>query len=137
MSKLTDVGVGVVDTVADVVAIPYNLVAGLALGIIAPIAGIAAAIAGVRLLTGKMPMLSMQQEPGQECSLLLTLVPPEQAGEMFAAQKEQIGGEISHMQSEIRAIVEEAKAEAKRTSPQPQGPWAPEDPDEFIPRSAG
>lgn len=109
-------GLPVLSTVADVLAIPYNLLAGLILGLIAPIAAIVAMIAGVRLLTGKMPFVSLVRDPGQERSLALTLVPPEKAGEMFAVQKEEFTGEISRLQKEIRAIVEEAKAEAGKAA---------------------
>ena len=99
--------------IVDVLAIPYNLLAGLILGFIAPIAAIAAVVAGVRLLTGKMPFLSMQKALDQDRSLALTLIPPEQVKERFEEQKDEIGSELVSMQKEIRAIIEEAKAEAK------------------------
>lgn len=109
---------GALGTIADVLAIPYNVMAGLILGFIAPVAAIAAVVAGVRLLTGKMPFLSMQKAPGQDRSLALTLIPPEQVKERFAEQKEEISGELVGMQKEIRAIIEEARAEAKRSAGQ-------------------
>jgi Skp family chaperone for outer membrane proteins len=109
-------GMGVVGTIAGILAIPYNLLAGLILGFVAPIAAIAAIVASVRFLTGKMPFLSMQEAPGQERSLALTLVPPEQVKERFEEQKEEIAAELTRMQQEIRAIVEEAKAEAKHSA---------------------
>jgi len=104
--------------IVDVLAIPYNLLAGLILGFIAPIAAIAAVVAGVRLLTGKMPFLSMQKAPDQDRSLALTLIPPEQVKERFEEQKDEIGSELVSMQKEIRAIIEEAKAEAKGSAGQ-------------------
>jgi len=107
---------GVVGTIVDVLAIPYNLIAGLILGFVAPIAAIAAMVGGVRLMTGKMPFISMQKTPGQDRSLALNLIPPEQVKERFEEQKEEISGELAHMQQEIRAIVEEAKAEAKKSA---------------------
>lgn len=119
-------GMGVVGTIAGILAIPYNLLAGLILGFVAPIAAIAAMVAGVRLLTGKMPFLSMQKEPGQERSLALTLVPPEQVKERFEEQKEEIAAELTRMQQEIRAIVEEAKAEARQTATETAPPMGEE-----------
>lgn len=107
---------GALGTVVDVLAIPYNLLAGLILGLVIPIAAIAAAVAGVRLLTGKMPFVALSGEGTPERSLAVSLVPPEQAGEMFAVQKEKMGGEIARMQTEIRKIVEEARAEASRAA---------------------
>jgi len=116
-------GFGVLGTIADVLAIPYNLMAGLILGFIAPIAAIAAMVAGVRLITGKMPFISMQKAPGQDRSLALNLIPPEQVKERFEEQKEELGEELSHMKQEIQAIIEEAKAEARRAAGQvsPEG----------------
>ena len=108
---------GVVGAIADVLAIPYNLLAGLILGFVAPIAAIAAMVAGVRLLTGKMPFLSMQKAPGQDRSLALSLIPPEQVKERFEEQKIEIGGELANMQKEIRAIIEEAKQSAGQALP--------------------
>ncbi|NLF10392.1 MAG: hypothetical protein GX597_01240, partial [Anaerolineaceae bacterium] len=114
---------GVLGSVADVLAIPYNLMAGLILGFIAPIAAIAAMVAGVRLITGKMPFISMQKAPGQDRSLALNLIPPEDVKDRFEEQKEEIGEELSHMKQEIQAIIEEAKAEARRAAGQisPEG----------------
>lgn len=116
-------GMGVLGTIADVLAIPYNLMAGLILGFIAPIAAIAAMVAGVRLITGKMPFISMQKAPGQDRSLALNLIPPEQVKERFEEQKEELGEELSHMKQEIQAIIEEAKADARRAAGQvgPEG----------------
>lgn len=118
MSSSEEGGMGVLGAIADILAIPYNLIAGLILGFIAPIAAIAAMVAGVRLITGKMPFISMQKVPGQDRSLALNLIPPEQVKERFEEQKEEISGELAHMQHEIRAIIEEAKTEAKRAASQ-------------------
>ena len=120
MSSSEESGMGVLGTIAGVLAIPYNLIAGLILGFIAPIAAIAAMVAGVRLITGKMPFISMQKAPGQDRSLALNLIPPEQVKERFEEQKVEIAGELEHMQKEIRAIVEEAKAEAKQAAARAQ-----------------
>ncbi|MFN2225366.1 MAG: hypothetical protein ACK2UY_03655 [Anaerolineae bacterium] len=96
----------------DILAIPYNLLSGFIVGAMVPIAAIAAIVAGIRLLTGKMPFLS-QQEGDEEHYLTLSLVPPEEAQERFAEQKEQIGGEINRLRTEIQAILQEAKAETE------------------------
>ncbi len=123
MHRSEESGMGVLGSVADVLAIPYNLMAGLILGFIAPIAAIAAMVAGVRLITGKMPFISMQKAPGQDRSLALNLIPPEDVKDRFEEQKEEIGEELSHMKQEIQAIIEEAKAEARRAAGQisPEG----------------
>lgn len=96
----------------DILAIPYNLLSGFVVGAMMPVAAIAAIVAGIRLLTGKMPFLS-QQGGEEEHYLTLSLVPPEEAQERFAEQKEQIGGEINRLRSEIQAILQEAKAETE------------------------
>lgn len=123
MHRSEESGMGVLGSVVDVLAIPYNLMAGLILGFIAPIAAIAAMVAGVRLITGKMPFISMQKAPGQDRSLALNLIPPEDVKDRFEEQKEEIGEELSHMKQEIQAIIEEAKAEARRAAGQisPEG----------------
>lgn len=118
MSSQDERGMGALGAIAGILAIPYNLIAGLLLGFVAPIAVIAAMVAGVRLLTGKMPFLSMQKVPDQDRSLALSLIPPEQVKERFEEQKEEISQELAGMQQEIRAIIEEAKAEAKRSASQ-------------------
>jgi hypothetical protein len=128
MSSSDESRMGVLGTMANILAIPYNVIAGLILGFVAPIAAIAAVVAGVRLLTGKMPFLSMQKTPGQDRSLALTLIPPEQVKERFEEQKEEISGELAGLQKEIRAIIEEAKAEAKRSASQ----TAPETGEEML-----
>jgi len=123
---------GFLGVIVDILAIPYNLLAGLILGFIAPIAAIAAMVAGVRMVTGKMPFVSMQKVPGQDRSLALTLIPPEQVKERFEEQKEEIGAELASMQKEIRAIIEEAKSEAKRGAE-----WTTPDLDEQIQEGVG
>lgn len=111
MPSSEDSGMGLLGVIVDILAIPYNLLAGVMLGFFAPIAAIAAMVAGVRLLTGKMPFLSMQKAADLDRSLALTLIPPEQAKERFEEQKEEIGAELASMQREIRAIIEQAKAQ--------------------------
>jgi hypothetical protein len=98
--------------VVEFFAIPYNLLSGFVVGAMVPVAAIAAIVAGLRLLTGKMPFLS-PQEGEEERYLTLSLVPPEEAQERFAEQKEQIGGEFSRLRDEIQAILQEARAETE------------------------
>jgi len=104
----TDSGLNLV---VDILSVPYNLMSGFIVGAMVPVAAIAAIVAGIRLLTGKMPFLS--QEGEEERYLTLTLVPPEEAQERFAEQKKQIGGEITRLRAEIQTILQEAKAEAE------------------------
>jgi hypothetical protein len=100
------------DLVVDIMAIPYNLVSGFVVGAAVPVAAIAAIVAGIRLVTGKMPFLS-PQEGEEERTLTLALVPPEEAQERFAEQREQIGGEIARLRTEIQAILQQARGETK------------------------
>jgi hypothetical protein len=109
--------------VLDILAIPGNFISGFITGLVAPIAAIAGMVALIRLLTGKVPYLSNILEGDEgERGLAFKLVEPEHVKGMFEEQKEQYGGEISKMQSEIRAIIEETRAQAKTGdgSSQPQ-----------------
>jgi hypothetical protein len=94
-------------------AIPCNLLTGFVIGLVAPLAAIAAMVAAIRLLTGKVPFPTPVPGEGEERRLYLELVPPEQAGELFNEQKEKIGTDFGKLQAEIKAIVEEARAEAQ------------------------
>lgn len=98
--------------VVDIFSIPYNLLSGFVVGAMVPVAAIAAIVAGLRLLTGKMPFLSPQGGE-EERYLTLSLVPPEEAQERFAEQKEQIGGEFSRLRDEIQAILQDARADSE------------------------
>jgi signal transduction histidine kinase len=101
-----------VNLLVDVLAIPYNLMSGFIVGAMVPVAAIAAIVAGIRLLTGKMPFLSPQGGE-EERYLTLTLVAPEEAQERYAEQKEQIGGELGRLRTEIQSILQEARAETE------------------------
>jgi hypothetical protein len=103
-------------------AIPCNLIIGFVIGVTAPVVAIAAMVAGIRLITGKVPFPTPIQGEGDERRLSLELVPPEQASELFSEQKEKIGADFGKLQAEIKAMVEEAKAEA-----QAKGEAAPEE----------
>jgi hypothetical protein len=92
-------------------AIPYNFLIGFVVGIAAPVAAVGAIVAGIRLVTGKVPYPFLVEEEDQR-HLALKLVNPAEVEGIFAEQKEQIGGELIQMQAEIRSIVEETKAEA-------------------------
>jgi hypothetical protein len=113
-NEKTVLGLG---TFFDIVAIPTNFLSGFITGLVAPIAAIAGMVALTRLLTGKVPYLGhiFEDEQGER-HLSLKLVAPEQVKELFEEQKKQYGGEIIKMQSEIRAIIEETRAEAKATA---------------------
>lgn len=94
-----------------VFAIPYNFVIGFLVGVMAPVAAIAAVVAGVRFLTGKMPFLR-QTDDGEKRGLTIELVAPEQVGELFEVEKQKVTGELGDLQAEIKAIIEEAQAQA-------------------------
>jgi hypothetical protein len=96
----------------NMLAIPYNFFIGFVVGVAAPVAAIAAMVLGVRFLTGKMPFLSLRQEEEDERQLSIELVPPEAAGDMFAAEKEKVLEDLGSFRDEIRSMIEEAKAAA-------------------------
>jgi hypothetical protein len=98
----------------DIVALPYSLLAGFILGLALPLGAIAAIVGGVRLLTGRVPFPRIApQEEGGERYVSLGLVAPDQAKDLFEEQKEQIGGDLANLQAEIKAIIEETRAEAQ------------------------
>lgn len=101
------------DMVVDVLAVPYNFLSGFFVGLIAPVAAIAAVVAGIRFLTGQVPYLGeiAEAEAGDR-QLSFKLVPPDRARELFEEQKVQIGGDLGKMRADIQAIIEEARAEA-------------------------
>ena len=114
MSQRSETTFPVLGFILDIIAIAYNFLAGFFLGLVAPVAAIAAVVAGIRFLTGLVPFLeniAEDEEGGRHLSL--QLVSPEQAKELYYEHKEQMVGEIAWMKDEIQAIVEEARAEAK------------------------
>jgi hypothetical protein len=96
----------------NIFAIPTNLLIGFVVGVVAPVAAIAAMVAGVRLLTGKVPFLAREGDGEGEERLSISLVPEDQVSELFEEQKTKIGSGLQRMQAEIKAIIEEAKTGA-------------------------
>jgi hypothetical protein len=111
-----DEGFPVFKLLYNVVAIPYLFFIGFIVGIAAPVAAIAGVVAGVRLLTGKVPFLSQSEDVEGERTLNLRLVPPEDVSELFAEQKEKISTDLADFQAEIKSIIEEARAEGAQIS---------------------
>ncbi len=105
----------VLGSIYDVFAIPCNVFIGFLIGLAAPVAAIAAIVAGVRFLSGKMPFLSLSQDEEEKRRLSLELVSVEEAGELFAAEKQKVVDELGELKSEIEALIEEAKARAEET----------------------
>ena len=63
-------------------------------------------------LTGKVPYLhhvSEDEDGGRNLTFKLTT--PDEARELFAGQKEELGGDLERMKNEIQAIIQEAKDE--------------------------
>jgi len=117
MTNQKDAGIPVSKLVLDILSIPYNLLAGFVVGAMVPVAAIGAIVAGVRLITGKMPFLNLvDDETEGERHLAVALLPPERAEELFAEQRKQIGDEISRLRSEIQTIVQEAKLDAQEAA---------------------
>ncbi len=97
--------------IVQLLAIPYSFLAGFVTGLVLPVAAIGAVVAGIRLVTGMVPFLgevSLDEEGGR--ALSLRLVPPDQVGDLYAEHKEQIGGDLGRMKTEIQAIIEEAQS---------------------------
>jgi len=112
MEDARDQAGDVLSLLYNIIAIPYNLLSGFVIGSIVPVAAVTGIVAGIRLLTGKMPYLSATDIDGER-QICINLVTPEEARDAFARDKEEIGGQIEHMRAEIQAIIEEARAEAK------------------------
>jgi hypothetical protein len=99
-----------------IVAIPYNFLVGFVVGLAAPVAAIAAMVLGVRFFTGKMPFLRLGGEADEERRLELELVEQEQAHDLFEAEKERILEDLGSFRDEMKALIEQAKATADKTS---------------------
>jgi hypothetical protein len=98
----------------NIFAIPYNFFMGFVVGLLAPVAAIAAVVAGVRLLTGKVPFVSLAQDEGEEeRHLALELVAPDRVGDLFAVERKKVEDELAGLQDEIRTIIEESRAKAQ------------------------
>jgi hypothetical protein len=90
--------------------LPSTLLSGFVTGLVSPVASIAAMVALVRFATGRVPYLSEIAEEGSgERHLVFRLMSVQEAKELFDLHKEQIGGEIAHIQADIQAIAQEAK----------------------------
>jgi hypothetical protein len=94
----------------EILAIPFNFFFGFLVGLLAPVAAIAAMVAGVRFLTGKMPFLSLSQDEERR-HVSLDLVPQEEVSTRFAAEKQKVLDELTILQDEIKSLIEEAKAQ--------------------------
>lgn len=113
MTKRNDRSIPALSFVFQALAIPGSFFAGFLTGLAAPLAAIAAMVAGVRLLTGKIPFLGhvWEDEDGAR-RLSFKLVAPEQVRDLFDEQKEQIGGDVAKLRAEIEAIVKESRAKS-------------------------
>ncbi|HSR34587.1 MAG TPA: hypothetical protein VLY63_28795 [Anaerolineae bacterium] len=92
----------------DILAIPYNFLTGFIVGVVAPVAAIAAMVFGVRFLTGRMPFLSLRQDPeDQERRLSVELVAPDVLADRFEVEKQKVMDELSSLQAKIKSMREE------------------------------
>jgi hypothetical protein len=93
-----------------VFSIPFNFLIGFLVGLIAPVAAIAAMVFGVRFLTGRLPFLNLEQfEEDGERRMSLELVPAEEARDLFAAEKQTVLDEVASLQEELKAAMQEAQ----------------------------
>jgi hypothetical protein len=117
MASQKDGGSPVLKLVFEILSIPYSLLAGFVVGAMVPVAAIGAIVAGVRLITGKMPFLNLVEEEAEgERHLAVALMPPERAEELFAEQRKQISDEVARLRAEIQAIVQEARFGAQEAA---------------------
>jgi hypothetical protein len=95
----------------NVFAVPWNFLIGFVVGLAAPVAAIAAMVAGVRFLTGRMPFLRLSEDQeGAERRLSVELVSSDEVEELFAVEKEKVMDELGSLRDQIKGMVEEAKA---------------------------
>ena len=87
--------------------------AGFITGLMAPVAAIAGAVALIRLVTGKVPFLGhiYEGEDGER-HLSFKFVAPDEAEGLLTEYKERFGGELSGLQTEIKALIAEAQGQA-------------------------
>jgi hypothetical protein len=91
--------------------IPIGFLTGFMIALVLPVVAIGAVVAGIRFVTGMVPFLdevSMDEEG--ERVLSLRLVPQDEVAGLYAGHKEQIGGDLVKMKTEIQAIMEEAQS---------------------------
>jgi hypothetical protein len=92
------------------VTFPTSLLSGFVMGLFTPVAVIAAMVALVRLLTGRVPYVrDISEEENGERQLIFQLMPVTEAKELFSQHAEQVGTQIGRMQADIQAIAQEAK----------------------------
>ena len=94
-------------------AVPFNFFAGYVTGVVVPLAAIAAMVAGIRLFTGKVPLLTPIGDDEGNRQLSVKLVSSDEAAELYAEQKEQLDREFSSVKTEIQAVIEEGKSETQ------------------------
>ena len=76
--------------VDELVATPRNFAFGLLAGFVVPVAAIAGVVAGIFLLTKKVPFITEVGEEDEERLLIVKLVEPEKARSLFETGKEAI-----------------------------------------------
>jgi hypothetical protein len=98
-------------SLSSVLSLPFNFLLGFVVGLLAPVAAIAAMVAGVRFLTNRLPFLSLQEFDEQgERRMSLELVPAEEARDLFVVEKQTILDEVASLQEELKAAMQEAQA---------------------------
>ena len=95
----------------NILAIPGSFFVGFVVGLAAPVAAIAAMVAGVRFLTGRMPFLRLSEDPeADERRLSLELVPTDEVEELFEVEKGKVMADLGGLRDQIKTMIEEAKA---------------------------
>jgi hypothetical protein len=96
--------------VYSILSIPFNFLIGFVVGLVAPVAAIAAMVMGVRFLTGRLPFLNLGEfEESGERRMSLELVPTEEAQQLFAVEKEIVLAEVTNLQEELKSAMKEAQ----------------------------
>lgn len=128
MMKRSDVSLPGLASLFAVFAIPCNLLSGFLIGLLAPVAAIAGMVAGIRLVTGKVPFLGhiWEAEDGER-HLSFKLVSPDEAQELYSEHKERFSDELGPMKAEIKAIIEQARASAQGEAAEESAEVPPEE----------
>ena len=94
-----------------ILVIPIGILIGFVTGLVLPLVAIGAVVAGIRFVTGMVPFLDeVSVDEEGERVLSLKLVPQDDVAGLYAGHKEQIGGDLVKMKTDIQAIMEEAQS---------------------------
>ncbi|MFZ5916227.1 MAG: hypothetical protein ACOYZ7_04795 [Chloroflexota bacterium] len=93
-----------------ILSMPGYFVAGLILGLTAPLAALAGLVGGVYLFTHKVPFFrqGLADEATGERSLVLQLMSPEEARQAFEARRVELGAAWADLRADLETLAREA-----------------------------